>query len=433
MKKILLAAMLLALPVSDFVVTTAQAQGKGRHDEGRQRTRGGSAATEAEEVRFPNATRTEPARRTGERTMRQIVTAFDAMNADNNERARTTFESLKGNRALTDYERSLVHQGLGQIAYESEDLDGAIAEWNQALAANGLGNNDHYRLLYQIAQLQMSEEQYAQALLTLDRYMTETRDAGHEPQALMGNALYRMERYDEAVAALDRAIAIKADDPTLFELKMASLYEKEDYNGAARVLEEMVRRWPDEPKHRINLAQMYIQADNYDRALEILQTAQREGRLTQADHWRQLYQLLSYADQPGEAAAAIEQGLAAGTLPADAATLRALGDNLYRAEQVDKAILAYGRAAEQTADSGQLDQQRGHLLVEQERYAEAKEALTRALAKGNLDDEGMAYVLLGEAEQGLGNTAAARTAFQRAQASGSETARGHARIRLQNL
>lgn len=195
----------------------------------------------------------------------------------------------------------------------------------------------------------------------------------------------------------------------------------------------MVRRWPDEPKHRINLAQMYIQADDYDRSLEILQTARREGRLTQADHWRQLYQLLSYADQPGEAASAIEAGIAAGTLPADATTLRALGDNLYRAEKVEEAIAAYGRAAEQTADSGRIDQQRGHLLVERERYAEAKEALTRALAKGNLDDEGMAYVLLGEAEQGLGNTAAARTAFQRAQASGSETARGHARIRLQNL
>lgn len=432
MKKILLAAMLLALPVSDFVVTTAQAQGKGRHDEGRQRTRGSSAPA-AEEVRYPNASRQEPPRRTGERTMRQIVSAFDAMNADNNERAKATLEGLAGNSRLTDYERSLVHQGLGQIAYESEDLDGAIAEWNRALDANGLSNNDHYRIMYQIAQLQLSEEKYADALASLDRFLAETRDTGHEPQALKGNALYRMERYDEAIAALDRAIAANASDPTLFELKMASLYEKEDFRGAAGVLEEMVRRWPDEPKHRINLAQMYIQADDYDRALDILQTARREGRLTQADHWRQLYQLLSYADQPGEAAGAIEAGIAAGTLPADAGTLRALGDNLYRAEKVDEAIAAYGRAAEQTTDSGRVDQQRGHLLVERERYAEAKEALTRALAKGNLEDEGMAYVLLGEAEQGLGNTAAARTAFQRAQASGSETARGHARIRLQNL
>lgn len=432
MKKILLAAMLLSLPAADFVVTAAHAQGKGRHEENRQRARG-NAAAQAEEVRFPNATREEPARRTGERTMRQIVGAFDAMNDDDNERARATLEGLKGNSRLTDYERSLVHQGLGQIAYESEDLDLAISEWNQALAANGLNNNDHFRILYQIAQLQLSEEQYAQALATLERYLAETRDAGHEPQALKGNALYRMERYDEAIAALDRALAANPNDPALYELKMASLYEKEDFNAAAVVLQEMVRRWPDEPKHRINLAQMYIQADDYDRALEILQTARREGRLTQSDHWRQLYQLLSYADQPGEAAAAIEEGLASGVLPSDAATLRALGDNLYRAEQVDKAIAAYGRAAEQTTDSGQIDQQRGHLLIEQERYADAREALTRALAKGNLDDEGMAYVLLGEAEQGLGNTAAARTAFQRAQASGSESARSHARIRLQNL
>lgn len=432
MKKILLAAMLLALPLADFAVSTAQAQGKGRHDEGRQRQRG-SAAAPAEDVRYPNATREEPSRRTGERTMRQIVNAFDAMNDDDNERALGIFDGLKGNSRLTAYERSMVHQGLGQIAYESENIDGAIAEWNQALAADGLSNNDHYRVMYQIAQLQLSEEKYADALATLERFLTETRDTGAEAQALKGNALYRMERYDEAVAALDRALVANAGDATLYELKMASLYEKEDFAGAAAVLQEMVRRWPDEPKHRINLAQMYIQADDYDRALDILQTAQREGRLTEADHWRQLYQLLSYADQPAEAAAAIEAGIAAGTLPADADTLRAMGDNLYRAEKVNEAIAAYGRAAEQATDSGRIDQQRGHLLVEQERFAEAREALTRAIAKGNLDDEGMAYVLLGEAEQGLGNTAAARSAFERAQASGSETARGHARIRLQNL
>lgn len=422
---------LLTLSLAMFIyVETVEAQG--RHQRQRQQSQQTQTADASENL-YPNSTRKEPEKKTSERNMRRIQQAYDDLNEGDVDDAAETLSSLDGGSRLSSYEQALVDQGLAQAAYENDNIDEAIRRWRKAVDSDALPNNDHFQLMYQIAQLQLSEEKYDEALAMLQRWQTESRSTRPDAAALKGNALYRMERYDEAIAALDEAIAIAGDkpDPTLFELKMASYYEKEDYAGAAKALEELIRLRPGEIKHQINLAQMYIEMGQNDRALGILEKARASGQLKEAEHWRQYYQLLSYADKPAEAAATIKQGIESGALKADKDTLRALGDNYYMAEQIDQAIEAYGKAAEQSPSDGNADQQRGHLLVERERYAEAREALNRALQKGNLTDEGTAYLLLGECEQELGNIAAARAAFQKA--TGYERSRVNAQAWLKNL
>lgn len=430
---ILVSGLTLALAGSLLHVDVVQAQG--RHEEARRERaqRNQKPAAEVENL-YPNATREEPETKSSQRNMRGIQSAFDNLNEGEIDKAAETLEGLDGNSRLSPYEQALVDQGLAQVAYERDDVNEAIRRWQKAVDSNALRNNDHFQLMYQVAQLQLSEEQYDKALVTLDRWQRESGSTKPDALSLKGNALYRMERYDEAIAALDQAIAAAGanPDPTLYELKMASYYEKEDYAGAARTLEDdLIRVRPNEVKHRINLAQMYIELEQNDKALAILEKARADGQLKEAGHWKQYYQLLSYADKPAEAAAAIQQGIQAGVLQEDKETMRALGDNYYTAEQVDQAIDAYGKAAELSPDDGNADQQRGHLLVERERFAEAREALNRALQKGKLTDEGTAYLLLGECEQELGNNAAARAAFQKA--TGFERSRANAEIWLKNL
>lgn len=432
--RILVFSSLATLLSTQFYMTTAEAQG--RHDRQRQereQRQQERAQSSEEEDAYPNATREDPEIETSQRNMRKIQAAFDDLNDGEYEKAAETLGELDGNSRLSPYEQALVDQGLAQAAYEDDDIDEAIQRWQKAVDSNALLNKDHFRLMYQIAQLQLSEEQYDQALATMQRWQTESGENRAEAIALKGNALYRLERYDEAIAALDQAIAAAGanPDPALFELKMASYYEKEDYAGAAETLEQLVRHHPNDVKYQINLAQMYIELEQNDRALGILQQAKASGNLQEPEHWRQYYQLLSYADKPAEAAAAIKEGIEAGALKADKETLRSLGDNYYLAEQLDQAIEAYGKSADLSPDDGNTDQQRGHLLVERERYAEARDALKKAFEKGNLKDEGTAYLLLGECEQELGNIAAARAAFQKATA--FERSRSNAEAWLKNL
>ena len=433
MTRTTLNASLLALALSSVLhASLADAQVRDRFRD-RERPRASqSEAAPAAENQYPNATREEPKLETGRNTAK-IQRAFDELGEGNNDKARELLADLDGNARLSKYEQALVDQGLAQVAYDADDIDEAIRRWQKAVDGNGLANNDHFNMLYQVAQLQFGEERYEDALKTLERWQRESGSNKPEAIALKGNALYRLERHDEAIAVLDQAIAAAGDkaDASLYELKMASYYDKEDYAGAAAALEELVRKQPNEVRHQITLAQMYIELEQNDRALGILQRAQQGGQLKEEAHWRQLYQLLAYAEKPVEAAAAITAGLQAGALKEDKDTLRALGDNYYMAEQVPQAIEAYGRAAAASPDDGNADQQRGHLLVDEERYAEAKQALETALRKGKLRDEGTAYLLLGMAESELGNTAAARTHLQKAAT--YDSARTNAESWLKNL
>jgi len=429
MKRSLLTATLLALAVSPLLhIASAEAQGRYA-----QRDRQNTQQAAPEENPFPNATRAEPERKTSERNMRRIQAAYSALEEGDYDKVRSNLEPLDGGERLSPYEQALVDQGLAQVAYEEDDVDGAIARWTKAIQGNALPNRDHFQLIFQVAQLQLAEERYEPALAMVDRWLSETRSTRADAMALKGNALYRMERYDEALVVLNQAIDAAGDnvDPTLFELKMAALYEKEDYAAAAVALEDLMRRQPNEIKHQINLAQMYIELEQNDRALTILQQARTGGNLKSKENWRQLYQLFAYADKPLDAAAAINEGIQAGALDADRETLKALGDHYYMGEQVDNAIEAYGRSAALSTDDGNADQMRAHLLVERERYPEAKQALDAAFAKGKLTDEGTAWLLLGESEQELGNTAAARAAFQKA--TGFERSRANAQAWLSNL
>ena len=429
MKRLILAISLTSLSLT-AILTAMPADAQKRHGHDRQRS---SQTRAAEENPYPNTSRAEPEIKTGERLMRRIQAAYDNLNESEYEKAAATLSDLDGNSRLTPYEQGLINQGLAQIAYEQDDIDAAIQHWQKAIDDNALSNRDHFQLMYQIAQLQLMEEKYEQALATIDRWFRESGSTRPDAYALKGNTLYRLERHDEAIAVLDQAIAASGDSPTqnLFELKMAAHYEKEDYQGASQVLEELVRRNPDEVKYQINLAQTYIQMEQMDKALPVMQALSSGGKLQDPQHWRQLYQLQAYADRPADAAATINNGIQTGALPADKDILRALGDNYYQAEMIDQAIDAYQRAAAASPDDGNADQQRGHLLLGQERHAEAKEALNTAFRKGQLRDEGTAYLLLGEVEAETGNNQAAIAAFR--EALKHDRSRSNAQIWLKNL
>lgn len=436
MKRTVLTASLLAFAISSSLyAVSADAQVRERMTRQREERKPKSEEAEAaaEASQYPNATRTSPEPRSSERNTRKIQAAFDNLNEGELDKAANTLGELDGNSRLSTYEQALVDQGLAQIAYDRDDVAGAIRHWQKAVDSNALPNDQHFTLIYQVAQLHLSEEQYEPALAALDRWQRESGSNKPEALALKGNALYRLERYPEAIATLDQAIAVSGDkvDPTLYELKMASYYDQEDYAGAAASLEQLVRAKPQDVKHQINLAQMYIELEQNERALAVMQKVLTDGNLKETEHWRQYYQLLSYAERPTEAAAAILKGMDSGALPADRATYKALGDNYYLAEQIEPAIEAYGKAAALSPDDGNLDQQRGHLLAERDRYTEARDALNAAFRKGKLTDEGTAYLLLGEAESELGNTAAARTAFQKAL--GYERSKSNAESWLRNL
>jgi len=390
---------------------------------------GGAFAQDKKANEYPNATRKEPKQfRISEKASKQINAAYEHLDAGEMDKAKAILDGIVAGKS-SDYEKALAYQGLAQVKYDADDVAGAIALNEQAIAANALDNKSHFNLVFQTAQMNLMDEKYDAALAAVDRWFQLTGSQTAEAWSLKGNALYRLDRFPEASEALKKAIELSPKPNASYnELLIASYYDAENFAEAARAAEALLAKNPTDKKLVQQLSSIYVELEQEDKALAVLEAANAKGLLTEEKDLRQLYQMYNYAEKPTEAARVITEGIAKGVLKPSAETYKGLGDayalnaeaapedSAQHKELTRKAADAYGEAAKLTTDNGEMDMQRGHLLIEIEAWADAKAALTTAFQKRGLKREGEAYILLGTAEMELGNDAAAIAAYEKAKA-----------------
>ena len=378
---------------------------------------------------YPNATRNEPkVFKISEKASKQINAAYEHLDAGEMDKAKAILDGIAAGKS-SDYEKALAYQGLAQVAYDADDVVTAIALNEKAIAANSLDNKSHFNLVFQTAQMNLMDEKYDAALAAVERWFKLTGTQTAEAWSLKGNALYRLDRFPEASVALKKAIELSPKPNDSYnQLLIASYYDAENYAEAAKAAEELLAKNPGDKKIVQQLSSIYVELEQEDKALAVLEAANQKGLLTEEKDLRQLYQMYNYAEKPTEAARIITEGIAKGVLKPSAETYKGLGDayalnaetapedSAQRKDLTRKAADAYGEAAKLTTENGEMDMQRGHLLIETEDWANAKAALTTAFQKRGLKREGEAYILLGTAEMELGNEAAAIAAYEKAKA-----------------
>jgi hypothetical protein len=185
---------------------------------------------EEKENPFPNATRKEPATKdlqlSDNKISKTIQKAFDDLNAGEFEKAQKALEPLLSNKKLNKYGEALVYQGLSQVAYENDDVAQSIQYNEKAVALNSLPNDAHFSAIYQLAQLNLMEENYDATLKWMDEWVKLAGKETAEALSIKANALYRLERFEDAAATMKRAIAA-SDKPqdSWKQIYVASLYE----------------------------------------------------------------------------------------------------------------------------------------------------------------------------------------------------------------
>lgn len=403
-------------PVSRAATETESMTDK-RRSSWAKKKRTGAETTESKAASastYPNATRAEPKISLTAAGQKKINSAYALIEEEKFADAEGVLRGVADGKSFTPYERALALQGLSSAAWEQEKASEALDYGQRAIASNALPNDAHFSGLYQLAQMNVAEEKYAAALSLIDQWMLESRAEKAEAHALRGNALYRLERFPEAAGALQKAIAL-SDEPneSWTQMLLGTFYEQENYAEAAKVGEALLAKNPDNEKLIAQLAAAYTEGDQNEKAVVLLEGAYKRGVLKSPDQIRQLYQLYNYLEKPEQAAQVINDGIAKGVLKEDLETTKALAYAHVTAEQFEPAAAAYAKAA-QFAKDGEMDYQRGFLLVQElDKVAEGKTALETAIRKG-VAKPGNAYVLVGNAELELGNKAAAVAAYEKA-------------------
>lgn len=401
--KTLIKALLVGLVLCLFVVGSADAE----------RRRRGSEEAPKKEVNFPDATRQEPKVKPSPRLQKDLNKLIEANNEDRYAEVIERGEKLAASKTAGAYERALAYQLIGIAKQQQDDVAGAVAALNLAIDANGLDNNAHFATMQQIANLQYQEEQYEQALTTLDRYFAEGRRNDAQTLALKGGILYQLERYDPAAEAMKQAIAA-SDKPSdnWYQVLMASYMSAENYDAAAALGETMLAKNPNDARLIYNIATMYAQNDQDDKAVAVLEAARQRGALDERGY-RQLYAMYSSMEgKEDQVVATITDGLDRKVLQPNTEVYTVLGQAYYFSNHPERAIAAYKQALPFASD-GENALNLARILSNEEHHAEAKKYAQEAISKG-LRRPGDAWVVIGRAEFGMGNKAGLVAAYREA-------------------
>src|SRR5690242_15568150 len=366
------------------------------------------------ENKYPNATRKEPKLEMSSGDQKDLNKAADLINDSKNDEAEPILQKELANDKASKYAQAFAHTLQAQIYYEKDKSADAIAEYKKAIDMDALPNDAHFQTIYQIAQLQVQDEKYADALTTLDQWEKQTGSQTADELALKSNAYYRTDKFQDAVDTMKKAISM-TDKPndSWTQILMASYFELNQYDQAAQVVQQQMAKDPNNKKLLNQLATIYIQADKPQQALDLMSKAKSQGLITTSDDYMQLAKMYAAADKYKDASATIKEGLDKNILKPSFDVYKLEGDVCTQGEDDKCAIDAYTKASPQAKD-GNIDYQLGYLLFYSDRSKDASDALSRAISKGGLKQEGEAYLLRGDAENDLNQASAALADWQKA-------------------
>lgn len=391
----------------------------------------GAWAKEEPKNEYPNATRKEPKLEMSSGNQKDVSKALDLVNDGKYDEAVPLLQKVIDDPKASKYAHAMALYAEGQVANGKNDDATAIARFKDAYALDGLPNNTQFQVLYNIAIMQIQSEKYDDALNTISEWFKVTGAQKAEAYALQGNAYYRLDKFQAAVDAIKKALSL-SDKPSdsWYQILMASYAELEQYDEAAKVLEQQLAKNPNDAKLTTQLATVYIKGKQDQKAIDLLAGAKQKGLLTSESDYKLMTQLYDQADKPKEGAAVLSEGLAKNIVKPSYEMYKLLGDSYALANDDSHAIEAYGKASPLSKD-GNIDYVRGSLLLNNDRGKEAVEALRQAVTKGGLKQPGETYVLLGDAENNVDNVQAAVAAWEKAKAYPSSKQMAEQRLKNQ--
>ena len=350
-----------------------------------------------EEVLYPDATRQEPEAKGSPKVLTKLNKLIEAYNKALDQEdeakatagyttARTLADEIIANGSANAYDKALAAQIASQAALNTDDEAAAEGYLKQAIDANALGNNQHFQLMLQLAQLQLQKDDYTNGFATLDKYLAESKSKRPADFAFKGQYLYQADRFAECIPPLKQAIETstnpedKVDNWT--QILMVCYQEAGQLAEAVKVAEQLAAKTPNDKRAQMNLASIYLNSEQEAKAAAVLEKLRAAGLMTEEKDYRQLY--LTYANMDGkekDVIAVINEGLQKGVVKPDYQTYLALAQAYYYSEQIPQAIEAWQKAAPLSKD-GETYLNLARVLWQEGRIPEAKVAARAALDKG---------------------------------------------------
>jgi len=174
-----------------------------------------------------------------------------------------------GRRALPHLKRAVrndptrldAYCDLGIACALMDQTDRAMLTWNQVLKLN----NDHTRARKLIGDLYRSHARHDLAL-NMYKMIVDTASTDGSVMARMAECYTALDRFDEALPLLKKALSLEPDRCELHNAMGALLARRGENNIALVAYEEALKCRPDSPDVLFNIASIYYKKENFEKA-----------------------------------------------------------------------------------------------------------------------------------------------------------------------
>lgn len=345
----------------------------------------------------------------------KVQAAFEADKYSEVDRLLRKIETKEG---LNNITRAYIYNYRGNIAFSRDSLSGALREFKKILnIKEGLSSSFYNQIIYVVAQVYFSQENYREALNYAQRWFKTQNDPTADAYMLVGQAQYMLKRYDSALPNVQKGIQKYVDLGSVpkegWLNLLSSIYrQKSNYRKMLPVLKQLVTHYPKKT-YLLTMGGVYNELDDQPRMTAMYQALYDQGLLDKESELVTLASLQLSQDNPYKASTIMEKGINAGVIKKNLKNYRIYSQALYIAKEYEKALSPLSQAARLSKD-GKLYDQLGQSYIALNRWKEADSALGKAISKGGLSNPGQTLISQGLTRYEQKKYESAKASFSRA-------------------
>jgi tetratricopeptide (TPR) repeat protein len=298
---------------------------------------------------------------------------------------------------LNPYEKAAIFAARSGVYMAQEKPAEATTELEQAVALDAMPMEAQQDSTYNLGQLYFMQERFSEAADTFAKW--EEREENPKPEQLyvIASSFAQAKRFKEALPRAEKAIAgSPKPSEEMLRFMVSVYYELDRQQDVAKTLEKLTELYPKNKEWWLQLSATYDDLKQHDRAFEALKGAYDKGLLTEEKEILALAQTYVSSGKPAEGAALIEKHMKDGKVSKGEASLSMLAQSWVAAKETDKAHAALDNAGD-ALTTGEPYVALAWLEIDRDKWAQARDALASAFAKGGLKSPGVAHLMLGVA------------------------------------
>jgi hypothetical protein len=365
-------------------------------------------AAKKERKKPPKARRTQTM---SKKVGTEFIKAQEALGEEQGDKALKILNNLLRNPDLRDFEKATIVRLKGYVFAEKEDYPQSMKYLKEALSYNALEPQAQLDLQFGIAQLYLAIDQWDKGLSELLEWFDNAEAMGNPPgpsaHALLAqiylyfasetpkDSLEERQFYRKAEPHAEIAV-LQAAEPreNWYQIYLSILLFDDRYEESLPLLEAMVYRFPDKKTYYRQLAALYAELKREDDSFYIQQIMYSKDMLEKHSELLRIAQLYLYYEVPYKAALILEKELEAERIEDEEKNWEQLANAWLSAREWTKAIPPLKKAAEMSEDGG-LFLRLGQTYMQEEDWKNAEKYIRYAIKKGDLDNPGRAWLLLG--------------------------------------